>query len=94
MKVRPSLLCAALLFVSIAHRATDYRKMSGHVKGIVVKQEQKVNATRSLIPHTSHITHQPSRLTAFVRIDGADAESYGVTAPLTKSVVVGVALSF
>ena len=74
MKVRLSLLCAALLFVSIAHRATDYRKMSGHVKGIVVKQEQKVNATRSLIPHTSHITHQPSRLTAFVRIDGADAD--------------------
>ncbi len=28
------------------------------------------------------------------KIDGADAESYGVTAPLTKSVVVGVALSF
>ena len=74
MKVRLSLLCAALLLVSIAHRATDYRKMSGHVKGIVVKQEQKVNATRSLIPHTSHITHQPSRLTAFVRIDGADAD--------------------
>ena len=74
MKVRLSLLCAALLFVSIAHRATDYRKMSGHVKGIVVKQEQKVNATRSLLPHTSHITHQPSRLTAFVRIDGADAD--------------------
>ena len=74
MKVRLSLLFAALLLVSIAHRATDYRKMSGHVKGIVVKQEQKVNATRSLIPHTSHITHQPSRLTAFVRIDGADAD--------------------
>ena len=74
MKVRLSLLCAALLLVSIAHRATDYRKMSGHVKGIVVKQEQKVNATRSLIPHTSHITHQPPRLTAFVRIDGADAD--------------------
>ena len=74
MKVRLSLLCAALLLVSIAHRATDYRNLSGHVKGIVVKQEQKVNATRSLIPHTSHITHQPSRLTAFVRIDGADAD--------------------
>ena len=74
MKVRLSLLCAALLLVSIAHRATDYRKMSGHVKGIVVKQEQKVNATRSLIPHTSHITHQTPRLTAFVRIDGADAD--------------------
>ena len=74
MKVRLSLLCAALLFVSIAHRATDYRKMSGHVKGIVVKQEQKVNATRSLLPHTSNIKHQTPRLTAFVRIDGADAD--------------------
>ena len=27
-------------------------------------------------------------------LDEADAESYGVTAPLTKSIVAGVALSF
>ena len=74
MKARLSFLCAALLLVSIAHRATDYRKMSGHVKGIVIKQEQKVNATRSLLPHTSNLKHQTPRLTAFVRIDDADAD--------------------
>ena len=74
MKARLSLLCAALLLISIAHRATDYRKMSGHVKGVVVKQEQKANASRSLIPHTSYLLPQTSRLTAFVRIDDADAD--------------------
>ena len=74
MKVRLSLLCAALLLISIAHRATDYRKMSGHVKGIVVKQEQKVNATRSLKPLTSYLLPLTSHLTAFVRIDDTDAD--------------------
>ena len=74
MKVRLPLLCAALLLVSIAHRATDYRKMSGHVKGVVVKQEQKANAARSITPYDSRPTTAAPRLTAFVCIDSDNAD--------------------
>ena len=46
------------------------------------------------IHNGTNATVTPHIFGSFDHIDDADPESYGVTAPLNKSVVVGAALSF
>ena len=70
MKSRLFLLLTALLVIATPDHAADFRKMSAHVRGVLIRQEVQPLASRS----TGTARHACRRLTAFVRIDPAKAD--------------------
>ena len=70
MKSRLFLLLTALLVIATPDRAADYRKMSAHVRGMMIRQQVQPFASRGI-----GTARQSSRsLTAFVRIKPSEAD--------------------